>query len=111
MQDKMIDLARAAIEYDLAVKEADAQLQGIKDQLRVMCDGAKETIVVPNYGVVTVSQPRKGGVLTGEKLEVDIKLIDNYPDLKQKLIDKKIIKVIEVYSTPAAASVTIKPNV
>lgn len=108
--EKLIELAKTAIEYDRVVKDADSKLQAIKDQIRIMCDGSKETIIVPDHGVVTVSQPRKGGVLTGEKLEVDIKLIDNYPELKQKLVEKKIIKVIEVYSTPAAASVTIKPN-
>lgn len=108
--EKMIELAKTAIEYDRAVKEAEANLQNIKDQLRLACDGVKETIVVPDYGVVTVSAPRKGGILTGEKLEIDVKSIDKYPELKQKLVEKKIIKVVEVYSTPAVASVTIKPN-
>lgn len=108
--EMMVELAKTAIEYDRAIKDMDNKLQAVKDQLRAVCDGNKETIIVPDCGVVTVSLPRKGGILTGEKLEVDIKLIDNYPELKQKLVDKKILKVIEVYSTPAVASVTIKPN-
>ena len=61
-------------------------------------------------GTVVVSVPRTGGVVTGQKLEVDTKILDNNIDLKNKLIEKKIIRVIDVVSTPAVASVTIKPN-
>ena len=111
MSEDILELAKKAIEYQASLVEINSKLDKVKDELRKVSGGTKQSIQVPGLGMVTVAAPRVGGVVTGQKIEVDTKILDSHIELKNKLIEKKILRVIDVISTPAAASITIKPNV
>ena len=110
-EEAFLVLAQKAIELDRELSDCSKKLDTVKNELRQLANGDKKTIVVAGSGTVSIATPRKGGVLTGEKLEIDTKLLETLTEFKNKLIEKNIIRVVEVFSTPAAASITIKSNV
>lgn len=111
MSEELEELARKAIEYQTEIVEIAGKLDKVKDELRRIAGGTKQNIQIAGLGSVVIACPRVGGVLTGQKIEVDTKILDSNVELKNKLIEKKILRVVDVLSTPAAASITIKPNV
>lgn len=101
---KLLDLQQR---YDIISGEIEQQ----KKEIRNIANGEKMEISIPGSGSVTVSKPRKGGVVTGVSLSIDEERLNSVPDLRHKLLEKGILKETEKISAPAAASVTIKLNV
>jgi hypothetical protein len=116
VEEKMSDthleqLAELALTLYKSTEELKHKLEKVKNDLRAVADGEHKKVAVPGVGVVTISSPRLGGEVTGRKIEVDSALLDNHQDIKKILIEKSIIKEVDIISIAAAASVTIKPNV
>lgn len=85
------------------------QLDKHKARMRDLANHEKLDISVPGLGKVIVSAPRKGS--TSEVEEINLEILDKFPELKAKLKEKKIIITKEVKTSPGVASVTIKLNV
>lgn len=103
------EVATEALQLQKQIDDLNEKLASKKDLIREYAAGDKKTITIEGLGKVTVSKPREA---TDKLVTIlDEARLENVPDLKQKLIDKGIIKE-EIKSSPGAkASVSIKPNV
>lgn len=103
------DLARRAIDAQIAFNNAKDSLDALKEELREIANNDKIQIIVENHGTVSVSVPYPGKETT--VLVFDHDKLNQLPDIKKKLIEKGIA-VEEIKKVPASsAKVTIKPNV
>ena len=109
--DHKTETARNALELHVQITDLTSKLTDCKDELRRIAAGETLKIAVPGVGEVSVSKPRKGGNITGTKMALDEDKLNAAPDLKKKMIDKGLIIVSDIISTPASASITLKPNV
>jgi len=104
-------VAAEALELQKAINGLLADLEEKKTQLRTIADGNPLKIVVPGSGEVSVSRPRKGGEKTGTRIKLVVDRLNLVPELKNRLLEKGVLVEEDTISTPAAASVAIKPNV
>ncbi len=103
--------ARVALELSKQIAIMSASLDQQKAILRELADGQTLEVKVEGLGKVNVSKPKLGGLKTGTKIEINLDVLGKNQELKAKLIEKQLLMEVDVFSTPAAASVTIKPNV
>jgi hypothetical protein len=103
--------ARSAIELSKQIEALAILLDQQKLLLRQYADGQSMEVKVEGLGKVSVSKPRLGGAKTGTKIEINLDVLEKNQELKAKLIERQLLKEVDVFSSSAAASVTIKPNV
>lgn len=104
-----IDDATEGLKLAAEINQLNDRLSTIKDKLREQAGGNKCTLVITDVGRVSVSSPRAGSVSTSYTLNKE--LIESSAELKQMLINKKIISCDTKMTSGAQASVTLTPNV
>jgi hypothetical protein len=103
------DVAAEALKLQKQINEITALLEVKKTELRKIANGSKFEIIVEGVGKINVSSPSMGSEST--VLTLDIDRLKSVPELRQKLLDKGIIREEIKKSSPSTARVTIKPNV
>jgi len=110
-QQRSESLAIEAIDLQKSISELSKKLDDLKSQLRILANEREMKIVIAGHGQVNVYKPKIGGVVTGTKLTLNEDKLNTSLELKNRLIEKGIIVKTDIISTPAIASVVIKPNV
>lgn len=102
-------VASEAIALYKQLTELGQQLDAKKDELRAIANGNKLELKVEGQGVVFVSTPRE----SSEKvvLVFNEKKLNEFPELRAKLLSSGIATEQIQKQSAAAASVTIRPNV
>jgi hypothetical protein len=101
--------AKIALELFIQIQGLQQRLEAEKDAIRDLANGNKLEIVVAGLGKVNVTAPRAGSETT--VLVFDEERLAENPTLRVKLLEKGIAKEEVKKTSPAKASVTVKPNV
>jgi hypothetical protein len=103
------EIAKEVLKIYKQIEDLKVPLEAYKDSLRDMANGQILDIVIDSLGKVSITKPRE----SVEKIILGLNesKINANKDLKKMLIDKGIITEETTKTSPAKASVNIKPNV
>lgn len=85
------------------------ELNELKVQVRAWAGGETWTCDVPGKGSILVSKPRETPEYVATKLNEE--KLNEFPDLRKKLLEKGLITETVVKATVSKASVGVKRNV
>lgn len=103
------DVARAAFELYSKYIEIEKELNETKAKLRDIAGGHKKEIIVEGVGKINISAPSTGSTKTVTTLSEDV--LAKIPGLREKLLEKGVIREDIKTTSPSAAKVTITLNV
>jgi hypothetical protein len=103
------DMAKTALELYAKYTKIGEELEATKVLLRSAAGGSKKEIIVEGLGKINISAPSAGSTRT--VLVLDEEVLAKAADLKNKLLEKGVIRKETKSSNPSAAKVTISLNV
>jgi hypothetical protein len=128
------ELAKEALQLQAEVDELTSRLDAKKEELRELANGKKLNIVVGGVGKIDITEPRSGGTkvvfnfnedkiseimrkklleaeIAKEVLVINEEKLGKAPALKDKLVEKGVVREEIKKVSAAKASVRIKLNV